>query len=42
MNNQEREEIEVGRQEFLKALPYIIGISVVTALIISSVAKHYH
>lgn len=41
MNDKEREEIEVGRQEFLKALPYIIGISVVAALVISTLAKHY-
>lgn len=40
MNDQEHEEIEAGHQEFLKVLPFVIGISALTAWLISFLAKH--
>lgn len=41
MTEQEHEEIEIGRQQFLKALPYIIGIAVAAGLIIPFLARRF-
>lgn len=41
VNEFERAEIEAGRQQFVKALPYIIGIAMVATLIICGGAKLY-
>jgi hypothetical protein len=41
MSEQDRQEIEEGRQQFVSALPKIIGVALIASWIITSLAKHF-